>query len=170
MYACVCVVVVVGGSRRSTVRVNVSFFPWMLIPPYREDIPAGRVCHVLCIPSQRPTQTPTLSKNSKEIPLSCCFTRWTSVIVAEFPPRHWSSHALTHPSIHQECQRGTNRTKKKTEESLSLLRWLYLHGGGWDTRMRNVAGLHLAPCQHAVQTFMKQHFEYYFFFTTLNFS
>lgn len=113
MYACVCVVVVVGGSRRSTVRVNVSFFPWMLIPPYREDIPAGCVCHVLCIPSQRPTQTPTLSKNSKEIPLSCCFTRWTSVIVAEFPPRHWSSHALTHPSIHQECQRGTNRTKKK---------------------------------------------------------
>lgn len=51
---------------------------------------------------------PHTEQNSKEIPLSCCFTRWTSVIVAEFPPRHWS---LTHTHIHQQCQCNTNGTK-----------------------------------------------------------
>ena len=72
------------------------------------------VCDVPYIPSQRPTQTPNTEQNSKEIPLSCCLTRWTSVIVAEFPPRHWSHmRAHTHTHIHQECQCNTNRTKHR---------------------------------------------------------
>ena len=103
---CVCVV---GGSRRSTVRVNVSF-SCMLIRPYRGDIPAGCVCvwevfyvsvafgALHSLPASN--TDPHTEQNSREIPLSCYFTRWTSVIVAEFPPRHWVSLIYTHTHTH----------------------------------------------------------------------
>lgn len=95
----------------------------MLIPPYRAEIPAVRVCVCCPLHSLPASNTdPQAEQNSMEIPLSCCFTRWTSVIVAELPPRHWSiiTHTSIHPSIHQECQCDTNRTKK-TEEFPFLL-------------------------------------------------
>lgn len=114
-----------------------------------------------CIPSQRPTQTPTQNQNSKEIPMSCRFTWRMSIIVAEFPPR------FSHTSIHQGCQCNTNgtTTTKKKQGIPFWLWWLYLHGGDSDTRMTNVARLHLAPWQRAVQTFMMQHFKYFLFMT-----
>lgn len=68
-----------------------------------------------CIPSQRPTQTPTQNQNSKEIPMSCRFTWRMSIIVAEFPPR------FSHTSIHQGCQCNTNGTTTTTKARNSLL-------------------------------------------------
>lgn len=62
-------------------------------------------------------------------------------------------------------QHKWNNNNKKKQGIPFWLWWLYLHGGDSDTRMTNVARLHLAPWQRAVQTFMMQHFKYFLFMT-----
>lgn len=109
---------------------------------------------------------PHTEQNSKEIPLSCCFTRWTSIIVVEFPPRHRFS--LTHPSIHPSI-RSVSATQPEQKQRNSLFccdDFIYIEEG-WNTRMKNLARLHLAPRWHAVQTFMMQHFDCFYIFYDL---
>lgn len=158
-WECVCVV---GGSRRSAVRVNVSF-PCMLIPPYGEDIPAGCV-HVWEILSAFPPSVRRRPPHRIRIPRKfLCHVvlrgGWALLLQNSHPGSH------THLSIRGVSATQTEQQQQKKQGIPFWLWWLYLHSGDSDTRMTNVARLHLAPWQRAVQTFMMQHFEYFLFMT-----
>lgn len=111
---CYCVV---GGVQAERHNSQCVFFPSMLISPCRTDIPAWcvRCFHVVSVTVPRFSHT---QEDFNHIPLSCCLTRWTSIIVANFPPRLWTplpTHTHTCPSIHPS---GVTETQNRTNAGI----------------------------------------------------
>lgn len=119
---CYCVVGGEEGVQAERHNSQCVFFPSMLISPCRTDIPAWcvRCFRVVSVTVPRFSHT---QEDFNHIPLSCCLTRWTSIIVANFPPRLWTppTHPtpLVRPSIHQVSLR--HKTELTQEFFLGLM-------------------------------------------------
>lgn len=112
-------------------------------------------CDVLYIPLQCLTQNPKAERNSRRIPLSCCHKADERYCCRIQDSDLWKF-------LHQERHHDTNSTIKSEEFSFPCS--LYLHGA--DEIQEQNDNITFGACQHIVELFMFQHFEYYFFMAT----
>lgn len=126
--------------------------PCLLISPWGSH---SCNCDVLYIPLQRLTQNPKAERNSKKIPLSRCHKADERDCCRIQGSDLWKF-------LHQECHHDTNSTIQSEESSFPYS--LYLHGV--DEIQEQNDNITFGACQHIVELFMFQHFEYYFFMAT----
>lgn len=132
---------------------NVFFFSCLLISPRGTH---SCNCDVLYIPLQCLTQNPKAERNSKKIPLSCCHK------ADKYCCCRTQGTDLYCKFFHRECQWHKQRNKKRKIliSLFTLFTWCRLK---YKNKMTT---LHLVSCQHVVELFMLQHFEYFFFMAT----
>lgn len=131
---------------------NAFFPPRLLISPWGSH---SCNCDVLYIPLQCLTRNPKAERNSKKIPLSRCHEADGCYCCRIQGSDLWTF-------LHQEWHHHTNSTIKSEEFPFAYS--LYLHGV--DEIQEQNDNITFGACQHVVELFMFQHFEYYFFMAT----